>query len=93
MRIPVTENGKHILVILLCGIDLAFIPVTDTYSTAVVMRIGCLKNDGTASSMRECVLMKFRVRSGNVLESFTHCPGLGSGTWNHQIEVTYQMLM
>lgn len=31
--------------------------------------------------MRECVLMKLSVRSGRVRESFTHCPGLGSGTF------------
>lgn len=45
------------------------------------MTMGCLKNEGTDSSIRECVFIKLRVKSGNVRESLTHWPGLGSGTW------------
>lgn len=45
------------------------------------MTIGSPKNEGTLSSIKECVLMKFKVRSGNVRLSLWHCPGRGSGTF------------
>lgn len=45
------------------------------------MTIGCPKNEGTLSSISECVLMKLRVRSGRVRLSLWHWPGLGSGTF------------
>lgn len=42
--------------------------------------MGWPKKLGTSSSIRECVWMKLRVRSGRDRESLTHWPGLGSGT-------------
>lgn len=52
-----------------------------TYWKLVRMTMGWWKNEGTDSSINECVLMKLSVRSGRVRESLTHCPGLGSGTY------------
>lgn len=40
----------------------------DTHLTIVLRNHGLLKMEGTASSMSGCVLMKFRVSSGNSLE-------------------------
>lgn len=42
--------------------------------------MGWPKKLGTSSSIRECVWIKLRVRSGRDRESLTHWPGLGSGT-------------
>lgn len=42
--------------------------------------MGCPKKLLTDSSMSEWLLMKLSVKSGRVLESLAHCPGLGSGT-------------
>jgi len=55
-----------------------------TYWKLVRMTMGWWKNEGTDSSINECVLIKLRVRSGRVRESLTHCPGLGSGTYTTQ---------
>lgn len=51
-----------------------------TYIVLDRIRIGWPKNAGTFSSINECVLIKFSVASGNVLESLWHDPGRGSGT-------------
>lgn len=40
----------------------------DTHLTIVLRNQGLLMMEGTASSMSGCVLMKFRVSSGNSLE-------------------------
>lgn len=40
----------------------------DPYLTIVLRNQGLLMMEGTASSMSGCVLMKFRVSSGNSLE-------------------------
>lgn len=40
----------------------------DTHLTIVLRNHGLLMMDGTASSMSGCVLMKFKVSSGNSLE-------------------------
>jgi hypothetical protein len=61
-----------------------------TYWKLVRMTTGWWKNEGTDSSINECVLMKLRVRSGRVRESLTHCPGLGSGTYTTQNLVTHK---
>ena len=46
----------------------------------VRINIGRPKNAGTLSSIKECVFIKFNVKSGNVRESLWHEPGRGSGT-------------
>lgn len=43
-------------------------PLGGTYLTIVLRNQGLLTMDGTASSISGCVLMKFRVSSGNSLE-------------------------
>lgn len=59
-----------------------------TYWKLVRTKIGCRKNDGTDSSINAWVFMKFRVKSGSVRESLTHCPGRGSGTCNiHNMKI------
>lgn len=52
----------------------------NTYWKLVRMTMGWPKKLGTSSSIRECVWIKLRVRSGRDRESLTHWPGLGSGT-------------
>lgn len=52
-----------------------------TYIVLVRTKIGWPKNDGTFSSISECVLMKFNVGSGSVRESLWQAPGRGSGTY------------
>lgn len=56
-----------------------------TYIVLVRIKIGWPKKAGTFSSINECVLMKFNVASGSVLESLWHDPGRGSGTWKLQV--------
>lgn len=51
-----------------------------TYWKLVLITMGWPKKLETDSSMSGCILIKLSVRSGNVLESLTHWPGLGSGT-------------
>ena len=53
-----------------------------TYLKLTLVITGNAKKDWTASSMRGCAFTKFTVTSGSVLESFTHAPGLGSGTFS-----------
>lgn len=47
--------------------------------------MGIPKKAGTFSSIKECVLMKFKVKSGSVLESLWHEPGLGSGIYLEEL--------
>lgn len=57
-----------------------FEKIASTYWKLVRITIGWPKKLGTDSSISECVLIKFNVKSGRVLESLTHWPGRGSGT-------------
>lgn len=52
-----------------------------TYWKLVLITMGCPKKLGTLSSINECALIKFKVKSGNVRLSLWHWPGLGSGTF------------
>ncbi len=47
----------------------------------VLMTMGDPKNGGTVSSIKECVLMKFRFWSDSDLVSLIHRPGRGFGTF------------
>lgn len=52
-----------------------------TYWRLIRITRGNPKKEGTASSISAWDFTKLTVMSGRVLESFTHCPGLGSGTF------------
>ena len=59
---------------------LSNISICCTYWKLVRITIGWPKKLRTDSSIKECALMKFNVRSGRLRELLTHCPGRGSGT-------------